>query len=74
VASNKSIVGKNKIARAIKQVLFRYVMSYTHKTHMKALYISSVKMLKLKGAICNIFEYLFTEMQNDIHNYIFSSD
>jgi len=27
---------------------------------------------KLKGAMCNKVEYLLTEMQYDIHNYVFS--
>jgi len=26
----------------------------------------------LKGAMCNKVEYLLTEMQYDIHNYVFS--
>jgi len=26
----------------------------------------------IKGAMCKMFEYLLTEMQYDIHNYVFS--
>jgi len=28
--------------------------------------------LPFKGAMCNKVEYLLTEMQYDIHNYVFS--
>jgi len=36
--------------------------------------LSSKAHLKLifKGAMCNKVEYLLTEMQYDIHNYVFS--
>jgi len=30
------------------------------------------KLLSLKGAMCKKVEYLLTEMQYDIHNYVFS--
>jgi len=29
-------------------------------------------VMTLKGAMCNKVEYLLTEMQYDIHNYVFS--
>jgi len=31
-----------------------------------------ILVLQLIGAMCKIFEYLLTEMQYDIHNYVFS--
>jgi len=34
--------------------------------------ILSTNICCLKGAMCNKVEYLLTEMQYDIHNYVFS--
>jgi len=32
----------------------------------------TLNVVDFKGAMCNKVEYLFTEMQYDIHNYVFS--
>jgi len=40
--------------------------------HLKDDLMSQQRVQKLKGAMCNKVEYLLTEMQYDIHNYVFS--
>jgi len=32
----------------------------------------TISVCSFKGAMCNKVEYLLTEMQYDIHNYVFS--
>jgi len=44
----------------------------TIKLSLDKMYINCVASAPFKGAMCNKVEYLLTEMQYDIHNYVFS--
>jgi len=46
------------------------MMAITNLTCQTSLTIDAYE--PLKGAMCNKVEYLLTEMQYDIHNYVFS--